>query len=117
MMNMPQEALGAVPQPGVNPHARQAPAARPQPQPQGQPGQQGNAPTLSPQEINWLKNDPQIIEAVSMFLGKPVTLESIPERLLTEIAGMVEKLGVQGAVQMAQQNMPPEMQQQLRQAV
>ena len=115
MMNIPQEALGAVPQPGVNPQSRQAPAA--QPQPQAQPGQQGNAPALSPQELKFLRTDPEIAEAVSKFMGRQVDLSIVPDELLTVIAGMVHKLGVDGAVQEAMQKIPPDIQQQIQSAV
>ncbi len=107
-MMKPAEAVGAVPQEGFRPAPAPRAVAATAPE---------AAAPLSPEEIEGFRSDPEIIEAVSMFLGRPVTLEEVPEELLIQIAGMVEKLGVQGAVQMAQQNMPPDLQAQLRAAV
>ncbi len=109
-MMRPQEAVGAIPQQGVNPLARQqAPAAAPRPQ-AAAPAQ---APALSPEEVEALRKDPEIAQAIAMFVGRPVPLESVPDNLLMEIAGMVHKLGVEGAVQEFQAKVPPEIQQQL----
>lgn len=102
-MNVPPEQIGAAPQSGVNPMAKQAPA------PQGQ--------DIPPEAIQFFRNDPEIIAAVSKFMGKPVTLEHVPDDMLIALAGMVQKLGVDGAVAMAQKTIPPEQQQQLRAAV
>ena len=111
-MMRPQEAVGAVPQQGVNPLARQAPQqpapAAPQPQPQAAAGQQ-----LTPEELQSLRQDPEIAQAVAQFAGRPVPVESIPDNLLIEIAGLVQKLGVEGAVQEFRSKVPPEVQQQL----
>lgn len=91
-MIRPQESIGSVPQPGVNPLTKQIP-------------QQG--PVLSPQEMSTLRNDPEIIQAVSQFVGKPVTLEKVPDNILVNIAGMIHKLGVQGAIQTFTSKLPP----------
>ena len=99
MINMPQEALGAVPQPGVNPQARSAPS----------PAQQ-----LSPDDLDYFRHDPEIIAAVTKFMGRPIDPAEIPEELLANIAGMVQKLGVDGAVAEFQRILPPETIQQLR---
>jgi len=112
-MMRPQESVGAIPQPGVNPMARQAP--RP---PQALAQAQAAAPApggaqLSPEEIESLRKDPEIAQAVAQFAGRPVPIESIPENLLMEIAGLVHKLGVDGAVQEFRSKVPPEVQQQL----
>lgn len=101
-MNMTPEQVGAVPQAGVNPQAKVAPQGEQQ---------------LSPEEINSFRNDPDIVAAVSKFMGRPVTLENVPDDMLVTLAGMVQKLGVDGAVQMAQKMIPPDQQQQLRSAV
>ena len=109
-MMRPQEAVGAVPQPGVNPMAKQAPpapAAVAPPQASG--GQQ-----LTPDEIQALRQDPEIAQAVSLFMGRPIDPSEIPEELLANIAGMVHKLGVEGAVAEFQRIIPPEVLQQLR---
>lgn len=92
-MPLPPEQIGAVPQ--------------------GQ-AQNPKAP-LSPDQLKILRSDPEIQQAIEMFVGRPVPMESVPDDLLKEIAGMVHKLGVQGAVQMAQKMLPPEVQQQLKQ--
>lgn len=101
-----QEALGAVPQPGVNPQARQAPQPAP-----AAPG--ASAQQLPPEQLAALRKDPEIAQAVAQFAGRPVPLESIPDNLLMEIAGMVHKFGVEGAVQEFKTKVPPEVQQQL----
>ena len=112
-MMRPQEAVGAVPQPGVNPMARNAPPTAPAPAPRPAP-QAPTAPQgLPPEEIAALRKDPELAQAVQLFAGHPVPMESIPDNLLMEIAGMVHKLGVQGAVAEFKNKVPPEVQQQL----
>ncbi len=103
-MNIPSEAVGAVPQGGVNPLAKTSP------QPQAE------AP-LSTEDMEFFRNDPEIVAAVSKFMGRTVTLENVPDEMLVQLAGMVQKLGVDGAVQMAQKTIPPDVQQKLRSAV
>jgi hypothetical protein len=108
-MMRPQEAVGAVPQQGVNPMARQAPQPAPAAaQPPAPGGQQ-----LAPDQVEALRKDPEIVAAVAQFAGRPVPMESIPDNLLMEIAGMVDKLGVEGAVHEFKTKVPPEVQQQL----
>ena len=104
-----QESVGSVPQEGVNPQARQAPPAPAAPQPE-QPQGGGK---LAPEEIEALRKDPELAQAVTKFVGRPVPMEAIPEELLMEIAGMVHKLGVDGAVQEFKAKVPPEVQQML----
>lgn len=97
---MTQEAMGgAVPQ-------EQAP--------QGQPAQGGQK--LSPEEVDALRKDPEIVQAVSMVMGRPVDMAIIPDELMMNIAGMVHKLGVEGAVSEFTRKMPPQILQQLKQA-
>lgn len=114
MMNMPQEAVGAVPQPGVNPQARPAPAPQQPPPAQAQPPQGGHA--LSPQDLNFLRTDPEIAAAVAQVMGRQIDLAVVPDELLAVIAGMVHKLGVEGAVAEFQRSVPPELIQQIRSA-
>lgn len=71
--------------------------------------QQGQTPNLPPEQIAALRKDPDILNAVSMFMGKPTPLDNIPEPALVELAGMVHKLGVQGTVQMLEQKIPPDL--------
>ena len=87
-------AIGAAPAPG-NPTAPQA-------------------QKLPPQAMVALRKSPDIMKAVALFMGRPVPMQSIPDNLLVEIAGMVHKLGVQGAVQKFQQTVPPQVQAQLK---
>ena len=72
------------------------------------------APKLPPQQMAALRKDPEIAQAVSLYIGKPVPLTVIPDNLLMEIAGMVHKLGVQGAVQEFSRKIPPQVQAQIK---
>ena len=107
-MMKPQEAVGAVPQEGFRPQAPapQAPQAQAPAAPQGQ--------QLSPEDLAALRQDPEISEAVAKFLGRQVSMEEVPDNILTVVAGMVHKLGVDGAVAEITKMVPPEMAQQLR---
>lgn len=78
---------------------------------------ESNPQSLPQDQIDALKKDPEIIEAASQFIGSPVTLDILPVNALMEIAGMVQKLGVQGAVQMLKQKVPQDVQAKLRAAV
>lgn len=80
---------------------------------QGNP-QQGQSPKLNPQQLDALRKDPEIAQVVSMFMGKPTPMDNVPEAALMELAGMVHKLGVQGAVQMLEQKIPKDLKQKLR---
>ena len=106
-----QESVGSVPQEGVNPQARQAPPAPAAPQPQ-QPPQGGGE--LSPEDIEALRQDPEIAEAVAKFMGRRVDMAQVPDDMLIQIAGMVQKLGVDGAIAEFERLVPPEVVQQLR---
>lgn len=97
---MPQEAMGG---------------AVPQAQAQGQnPSPQGQTPKLPPEQMEALRQDPEIKQAVSKFIGRPVKLESVPDNILIVVAGMVHKLGVDGAIQKFEQMVTPEIKNQLR---
>lgn len=78
-------------------------------------GPQQGAGSLGQKELDSLRNSPDVKQAITVFLGKEVPLETVPDEIIKEVAGMVHKLGVQGAVAMAQKMLPPEIQQQLRQ--
>lgn len=98
-MNVPQtaEQMGAVPQA----------------QAQGQQGQK-----MTPQDMDFFRNgDPEIKQALELFVGHPMTpemMKNIPDQMLVQIAGMVHKLGVQGAVAMAEKTIPPQVKAQLK---
>ncbi len=83
---------GAVPQAGVNPQAQQAPQ-------QGQP--------LSPDDLDFFRNDPELIQAVAKFFGRPIDMNKIPDQAMAAIAGMVQKLGVDGAIAEFKKSLPP----------
>lgn len=76
--------------------------------------QMGKSPKLPPQAMAVLRKDPEIIQAVTKFMGRPVPMDKIPDQLLIEIAGMVHKLGVDGAVQKFMQSVPPQLQAQIK---
>lgn len=103
---------GAVPQQQVQggvPAAPQAPrGSSPQAPAQG-------ANSLGPKELESLRNSPDVKQAITLFIGKEVPMETVPDEILKEVAGMVHKLGVQGAVAMAEKMLPPEIKQQLKQ--
>lgn len=82
---------------------------------QGNPTQPQTA-RLPPDQVAVLRKDPEIIKAVSLFIGKPVPLDNVPEPALMELAGMVHKLGVQGTVHMLEQKIPANLKQQLKAA-
>lgn len=79
--------------------------------------QQGQTPKLNPQQMDALRRDPELIQAVAKFVGRPVPLEKVPDNLLMEIAGMVHKLGVDGAIAKFQQTVPPQIQNKLKAAM
>jgi len=99
---MPQEQIGAVPQQQVmNKPMMNNP----------------RTPKLSPDQIMILRKDPEITQAITKFMGRPVPMEKVPDELLVEIAGMVHKLGVDGAIAKFQQMVPPQVLQQLKQGM
>ena len=87
MSPIPQEQIGAVPQ---------------------QQAMQG--PAISKEEINNLRKDPQIIKAVQMATGRSFPMEQIDDSLIVQIAAIVHKLGVEGAVAAFKKTMPPDKQ-------
>lgn len=100
MMNTPQEAVGAVPQPGVNPAAAQPPSA-PSAPPAGPSG-------LSEDDLKALRSDPEVVEVFTQVAGVPVPMDQVDPQTLAEVAGMVEKLGVAGAVDKINSLLSPE---------
>lgn len=74
----------------------------------------GQAPKLPPDQIEALRKDPELIQAVAKFVGKPIPMEAIPENLLMELAGAVHKLGVDGAVQKMSQVIPLQVKSQIQ---
>lgn len=86
------------------------------PQAQAQ-AQSGQTPNLPPEQINALRQDPEIQQAVQMVLGKKIDMSLIPDNIMINIAGMVHKLGVQGAVKEFTSKMDPQILQQLRSSV
>lgn len=92
--------------PIMNPNAIGAAPAQGNPQ-QG-PGK------LPPDQIAALRKDPEIAAAVSKYMGRPFPMEKVPDEMLIEIAGMVAKLGVDGAVQKFSQSIPPQIQQRIK---
>lgn len=66
-------------------------------------------------DIGALRNDPEVKQAITLFLGKEIPMEKVPDEIIKEVAGMVAKLGVQGAVAMAEKMLPPQVKQQLKQ--
>lgn len=98
-MPKPQESIGAVPQ--------------------DQAMQQNKPGNLKPQDIQGFRQNPRIKQAVEIFLGHPADLTDTtlyPDELLVEIAGMVNKLGPQGAADMARKMIPQDVQEKMRAA-
>lgn len=79
-------------------------------------GNPNKTPTLPPQAMAKLRQDPEVIAAVTKYVGKPVPLQMVPDNLLLEIAGMVAKLGVDGAVAEFSRKVPQQAQAQLKAA-
>jgi hypothetical protein len=96
-MNLPPEAMGAAPAQG-NPNAPKN--------------------TLPPQAIAALKKDPEILQAIALFMGRPVPdISHLPDNVITELAGMVAKLGPRGAAQMLEQKIPADIKAKIKAAV
>lgn len=62
-----------------------------------------------------LRQSPRVKQALELYLGRPVDMSQVPDNILIEVAGMVAKLGVEGAVAMAQKMIPQDIQRQLKQ--
>lgn len=73
--------------------------------------------TLPADQMDALRNDPEIAQAVEMVLGKKIDMKMIPDDILMNIAGMVHKLGVQGAVKQFVSKIPPQILKQLKASV
>lgn len=103
------------PQQGAQPQTAEQMGAVPQSQ--AQQGQQ----KMTPEALDYLRNgDQELRQAIGMFMGreiKPEEMKNVPDQMLIQIAGMVQKLGVNGAVAMAQKMIPPDVQQKLKAAV
>jgi hypothetical protein len=66
-------------------------------------------------DIELFRKSPDIKQAITLFVGREIPMETVPDEILKEVAGMVAKLGVQGAVAMAEKMLPPEIKTQLKQ--
>lgn len=95
-MMKPAEAVGSVPQPGVNP-AAQAPAA----------GQKQNF-GLSEADLNALRGDREVADVFNRVAGTKVPMDQVDPQSLAIVAGMVQKLGVDGAVAAIDKMLSPE---------
>lgn len=65
-------------------------------------------------QVEILRKDPQVAQVFHLFIGKPVPMERVPEFLLNEVAGMVHKLGVNGAVALLNKTIPKEVKSQMQ---
>lgn len=99
-MMKPPEQVGAVPQQGVNPQSATMTPKAPQ-DPRAEFG-------LTDDDLDFFRHDPEIIAAVRQFTGREFPMEQIDDHLLVRIAGMVQKLGVEGAVAEAERTLPPQ---------
>ena len=108
-MMKPMEQMGSVPQKGVNPMGGAPPRLQ---MPTAQQPQQPQDPRqefgLTDEDLDFFRNDPEIKQAVQMFTGRDFPMDQIDDHLLVLIAGMVQKLGVQGAVAEGQRLIPDE---------
>lgn len=109
-MMKPPEQVGAVPQPGVNPQARPVAGVNPPQLPQDPRKQYG----LTDEDLDYFRHDPEVIAVVQQFTGRDFPMEQIDDALLVQIAGAVQKLGVEGAIAEANRIIPPEMKAQIR---
>lgn len=92
-MMQPAEAVGSIPQPNVNPAATAAKKPT------------GN---LSDAELDALRGDPEIAEVFRQVAGTDVPMDQVDAQSLAEVAGMVHKLGVEGAVSAINELLSPE---------
>ena len=63
---------------------------------------------MTPEHVAALRKDPEVIAVVRGVTGRDFPMEQIDDELIVEIAGAVAKLGVQGAIQKAEQILSPE---------
>ncbi len=107
---IPSEQVGAVPQAGVNPLAKNAQPAPPATTAPRQPASY----QPSPEDLDFFRNDPEIIETVTKFMGRQIDMAEVPDELLAMLAGMVQKLGVDGAVSEIHRTFPADLIQQIK---
>lgn len=89
MITQPEATGGAVPQ-------EQAMAGK------------SNLPKLPPDQMNALRNDPEIKATIEKFLGRPFEMSKLPDDMLMTIAGMIHKLGPDGAIAEFKRLVPPQ---------
>lgn len=95
-MMKPAEAVGSVPQPGVNPAAKASAA-----------GQSQNF-GLSDADLKALRGDREVADVFNRVAGTKVPMDQVDPQSLAIVAGMVEKLGVDGAVAAIDKMLSPE---------
>ena len=109
-MMKPMEAIGSVPQAGVNPAAA-APQVQPAAFGQGKPSVPQDPRQefgITDEDLDFFRHDPELIQAVQLITGRDFPMEQIDDALIVHLAGAVQKLGVQGAVAEAKRIIPPE---------
>lgn len=94
-------AIGASPQSGTNP------AGNPQSAP-AQPPKVGLKYGLTPEDVAGFRKNPRIIEVVRRVTGRDFPMDQIDDDLIIEIAGVVNKIGVDGAVALAEKTLSHE---------
>ena len=94
-MMKPAEAVGSVPQPGVNPAANQpSTAAR---------------SDITPEQLATLRNDPELIEVFRRLSGeKDIPMDQIPDEVIINFAGALHKIGIEALVQQLSGKMNPQ---------
>jgi hypothetical protein len=63
---------------------------------------------VPPDQIAVLRKSPNVIAADHNFTGRDIHMAQIDYQLIVEIAGLVHKLGVDGAVAKAEQILTPQ---------
>lgn len=76
--------------------------------PQSQNTSNGNTYGVTPEQIEYLRKDPEVIAVVRGVTGRDFPMSQIDDALIVQIAGAVHKLGVQGAIEKANQVLSPE---------
>lgn len=56
----------------------------------------------------------QIQEAVTKFMGRPVSLDQVPPEILKVVSSLVSRFGVDGAISQFVKMVPPDVLQQLK---
>lgn len=99
-MMKPPEQVGALPQFGkIPPKLPQDPRAE---------------FGITDDDLDYFRHDPEIIAAVRQFTGRDFPMDQIDDALVVQIAGAVQKLGVDGAVSEFDRIVPPEIKAQIR---